>query len=210
MRNLLLLLSVGLIGSASAMGQTVPPSTNAPAFSLATTKHELEGIGHYFRAVATMGTNQFAFILPKGYFMRLDEANRQLRAVEREDKCSITIRLFDAPTNAVNKTTGELVPEIFRQMALQRLPSARITEDLSLSAGGQTGPAFDITWRNEGGISLQSRVAFIPTPAGVVEFHLLTSAADKEEFTYALNSLMLTFRFSVNGKIELPEMSNKL
>jgi hypothetical protein len=60
------------------------------------------------------------------------------------------------------------------------------------------------------GFSLQNRIAFVLTPAGLVEFHLLTTAADKEEFTYALNSLMLTFRLAVNGKLDLPELSNKL
>jgi len=200
----LLLLPVG-----RAVAQTAAP-TNAPAYSVVTTRHEVEGIGHYFRAVATLGTNQFAFIVPKGYLIRLDEAARQLRAVEREDKCSITVRLFDPPTNAVDKATGELKPAVFRDLLLARHPDARITEEHSLTAGGSPGPAFDFGWRNAGGFPLQSRLAFIPTPAGVMEFHLLTSAADKEEFTYALNSLMLTFRFGVKGRIELPEMSNKL
>lgn len=192
-------------------GGAQPAATNSvPDFQLTTTRHELEGIGHYFRAVARAGTNQFAFIVPKGYFMRLDEVNRQLRAVEREDKCAITVRLIAAPTNAVDKATGSLKPEAFRELLLQRHPTAKIIEELSLTAGGQAGPGFDFTWRNDSGFNLQSRIAFILTPAGLVEFHLITSAADKEEFTYALNSLMLTFRFAVNGKLELPEMSNKL
>lgn len=185
-------------------------ATNGLAYSLTTTRHELEGIGHYYRAVATLGTNQFAFIVPKGYLIRLDEAARQLRAVEREDKCAITVRLFDTPTNAVDKATGELKPAVLRELLLARHPDARIIEEHSLTAGGSPGPAFDFGWRNAGGFPLQSRLAFIPTPAGIMEFHLLTSAADKEEFTHALNSLMLTFRFGEKGRIELPEMSNKL
>lgn len=192
-----------------AVAQTAAP-TNAPAYSVVTTRHEVEGIGHYFRAVATLGTNQFAFIVPKGYVIRLDEAARQVRAVEREDKCSITVRLFDPPTNAVDKATGELKPAVFRDLLLARHPDARITEEHSLTAGGSPGPAFDFGWRNAGGFPLQSRLAFIPTPAGVMEFHLLTSAADKEEFTHALNSLMLTFRFGEKGRIELPEILDKI
>jgi hypothetical protein len=202
-----LLLALLPLHSATAQ----PAVTNgAPDFQLTTTRHELEGIGHYFRAVARAGTNQFAFIVPKGYFMRVDEVNRQLRAVEREDKCSITVRLVALPTNAVDKATGSLKPEVFQALILQRHPMAKIVEELSLTAGGQAGPAFDFTWRNETGFTLQSRTAFILTPAGLVEFHLLTSATEKEEFTYALNSLMLTFRFAVNGRLELPELSNRL
>lgn len=209
LRWLLLCLLVALPGT-GGLAQTAPAETNAPAFSLTTTRHDLEGIGHYFRAVATLGTNQLAFIVPKGYLIRLDEAARQLRAVEREDKCSITVRLFPTPTNAVDKAGGELKPAVFRELVLARHGDARVVEELTLTAGGSPGPAFDFTWRNAGGFPLQSRIAFIPTPAGIVEFHLLTSAADKEEFTYALNSLMLTFRFGAKGRIELPEMSNKL
>ncbi len=186
-----------------------PPAT-PPAFQLSTTRHELEGLGHYFRAVATAGTNQFAFIVPKGYHMRLDEANRQLRAVERDDKCAITVRLFSVPTNAVDKTSGSLKPEVFRELVLQRFPTGRITEEVTLSAAGRSGPGFDLTWKNEGGLNLLSRIAFIPSPAGIIEFHLLTSAADMQEFKYALNTLMLTLRVAENGKLELPELSNKL
>ncbi|MBI5801571.1 MAG: hypothetical protein HZA92_12735 [Verrucomicrobia bacterium] len=185
-------------------------TNGTPDFKLTTTRHELDGIGHYFRAVAKVGTNQFAFIVPKGYLIRVDEPNRQLRAVEREDKCAITVRFLETSTNGVDKATGSLKPEVFRELLLQRYPTGRITQESSLSAGGRDGPAFDFTWKNEGGFSLQNRVAYIPTPAGVVEFNLLTSAADKEEFTYALNSLMLTFRFSDKGKIELPELLDKL
>ena len=85
--NLLLLCVALLLALLPNFGRAQPTATNgASDFQLTTTRHELEGIGHYFRAVAKAGTNQFAFIVPKGYFMRVDEANRQLRAVEREDQ----------------------------------------------------------------------------------------------------------------------------
>lgn len=193
-----------------AFAQPAAVTNGTPDFQLTTTRHELEGLGHYFRAVAKAGTNQFAFIVPKGYLMRVDEANRQLRAVERENKCSITVRLLQMPTNAVDKATSALKPEVFRELILQRHPAAKISEELSLSAGGQSGPAFDYTWRNDSGFALHNRIAFIPTDAGLVEFHLLTTAAEKEEFTYALNSLMLTFRLAVGGKLDLPELSKDL
>ncbi|MFA6543071.1 MAG: hypothetical protein WCS99_01515 [Limisphaerales bacterium] len=193
----------------TVVAQDATPAS-APAFKLATTRHEVEGLGHYFRAVATVGTNQFAFIVPKGYLMRLDEANRQLRAVEQDDKCAITVRLIGTPTNAVDKAGGDLKAEVFRELVLQRFPSAKITEEITLSAAGRSGPAFDLTWKNESGLGLQSRIAFISSPAGIIEFHLLTSGTEMQEFRYALNSLMLTLRFSENGRLELPELSNKL
>ncbi len=196
-----------LPGSASAQA---PAATNAPDFQLATTRHNLEGLGHYFRAVATVGTNRFAFIVPKGYSMRLDEVNRQLRAVEHEDKCSITIRLLGTSTNLVDQASGTLKPEGIRALVFDRFPTGRITEEFALGAAGRTGPAFDLTWKNGAGLKLQSRLAFILTPAGILEFHLMTGVAEAEEFKYALNSLMLTLRVAENGKLELPELSNKL
>ena len=165
---------------------------------------------YYFRTVATVGTNQFAFIVPKGYFIRADEANRQLRAVERDDKCSITVRLFTAPTNAVDQATGTLKAEAFREVVLQRFTNSRILEEFTLTAGGRAGPAFDLAWKNEAGLTLQSRIAFIPTVAGVMEFHLLTTGAEMKEFKYALNTLMLTVRVGETGKLALPELSDKL
>lgn len=185
-------------------------ATNAPDFQLTTTRHELEGLGHYFRAVATVGTNRLAFIVPKGYFVRLDEANRQLRAIEHEDRCSITVRLLGITTNLVDLAAGTLKPAAIKELVLERFPAGHITEEFALGAAGRTGPAFDVTWKNAAGLKLQSRLAFILTPAGILEFHLMTGGAEGEEFKYALNSLMLTLRVAENGKLELPELSNKL
>ena len=184
--------------------------TNAPDIQFTTTRHVLEGIGHYYRAVATVGTNRFAFIVPKGYAMRLDEAKRQLRAVELEDKCSITVRLLDTSTNLVDIAAGSLKPAALKELVLQSFPAGHITEEFALGAAGRTGPAFDLTWKNASGLKLQSRLAFILTPAGILEFHLMTGAAEEDEFKYALNTLMLTLRVAENGKLELPELSNKL
>ncbi len=186
------------------------PAASTNAFQVATTRHDLPGLGYYTRSVVTLGTNQYAFVVPKGYIVRTDEPNRVVRAVEREDKCAISVRLFATPTNAVDKATAGLKPEAFKELLLQRYPSARVADTFSLTAGGTGGPAFDFIWRNEGGLEVQSRIAFIPTPAGVVEFHLLTSAAVKEESFQALNSLMLTFRFAEKGKLELPALLDKL
>lgn len=205
-------LVAALLGALSCLPAGAQPAalTNAPAFHLTTTRHELEGLGHYYRAVATMGTNQFAFIVPKGYSMKLDEANRQLRAVERDDKCAITVRLLETPTNAVDTVTQSLKPEVFRELLLQRFATGRITEELPVSAGGRAGLGFDVTWKSEAGFNLHSRIAFVPTRAGLVEFHLLAGAAELQESKYALNSLMLTFRVAENGRLELPELLNKL
>ncbi|NBV22024.1 MAG: hypothetical protein EBS05_08905, partial [Proteobacteria bacterium] len=60
------------------------------------------------------------------------------------------------------------------------------------------------------GLTLQSRIAYIPSPAGTLEFHLLTTGADMQEFKYALNSLMLTLRVGETGKLAFPELSDKL
>ena len=130
----LLGLLLWLGGSPPAVQAQSAPPTNTPAFKLTTTRHELEGLGYYFRAVATEGTNQLAFIVPKGYFIRADEANRQLRAIERDDKCSITVRLFTAPTNAVDQATGTLKAEAFREVVLQRFTNSRILEEFTLTA----------------------------------------------------------------------------
>lgn len=186
------------------------PAVQTNAFSVVTTRHDLPGLGYYSRCVASITTNQFAFVVPKGYLIRTDEVNRVVRAVEREDKCAISVRLLPTPTNAVDKASGGLTPEVFKELLLQRHPGTRIMDTFSLTAGGTGGPAFDFVWRNEGGLEVQSRIAFIPTPAGVVEFHLLTSAAVKEESFQALNSLMLTFRFGEKGKMELPALLDKL
>jgi len=207
-----LLLGAGLLCALLGLPAGAQPAApaSASAFQLATTRHELEGLGYYFRAVATVGTNQFAFIVPKGYYMRLDEANRQVRAIEREDKCAITVRLVETPTNAVDSATQGLKPAVFRALVLQRFAAGRIIEELPVSAGGREGLGFDLTWKNEAGFQLHSRIAFVPTPAGLVEFHLLASAAELLESKHALNSLMLTFRVAENGRLELPELLNKL
>lgn len=70
--------------------------------------------------------------MPKGDLMRVDEANRPSRAVERGNKCSITVRLTPMPANAMDQATSALNSPMlsFRLAAGGKLDWPELSNDL--------------------------------------------------------------------------------
>ena len=63
----------------------------------------------------------------------------------------------------MDEATGQLKAEVFREFLLQRFNTARITETMTLNGGGRGGPGFDFTWKNDAGLTMQSRIAYLPS-----------------------------------------------
>ncbi|MBI3877733.1 MAG: hypothetical protein HY300_17535 [Verrucomicrobia bacterium] len=186
-------------------------TTNVPPpIEVKTVREELQGIGAFFRVYITVGTNKMALLVPQGFRMHADAGQRRIVLAENDERCVITVQLH-GPVPPPEKPGAPLLkPEVYRDLLLQRHPAAKVIEEYTLSAAGQSGPAFDAALRNAAGLSQRMRVAFIPTPAGVVEFNMLAGEDKFAEFHAAFNSLLLTFRAAAGGKLDIAPLSNKL
>ncbi len=159
-----------------------------------------------YRAYVTAGTNKFAFLLPGGFRMDAKSlAQNTITLVNTDYTCWITFRI----AGPVPIGAKELDPKPCREILLSQHPGATILEEFSLGAASQSGPAFDLHWETSGGVAQAARAVFIPSAAGILEFSLLASRGNLSKFRGSFNSLLVSFRASVDGKLEIPPLPDK-
>jgi hypothetical protein len=158
------------------------------------------------RTYVTCGTNKFTFLMPAGF--RLDTTDPQKLTLVSADLSRLLIWHILGP---LPSEAAELDPAQYRELLLSRHPGAKILEEFSLGAVGRHGPAFDLRWGAAGGLERRERVLFIPAPAGVLEFSLVSSLEKFEAGRQEFDGLLVTFRASdANGKLVVPMISDKL
>jgi hypothetical protein len=160
-------------------------AADAAAPKLETTVRVAESTGRETirHACFALGPNRFAFVIPPGF--RLDTATAEKVVLVNNDfSCLISLRIA-APTP----------PEARREDVLTQYPGAKILGELTFTAANQTGPAFDLQC-SPGGVVRSVRVAFIPSPAGVLEFTLLCSPDKFRGFHGDFDFLLQTLRTS--------------
>ena len=139
-----------------------------------------ESIRH---ACFALGPNKFAFVVPPGF--RLDIAtDERVVLVNKDFTCLISLRIAAPAT-----------PEAQRAALLTRYPGAKILEELPLAVANQNGQMFDLQCATEGVVRF-ARAAFIPSPAGVLEFTLLSSPDKFREVQADFSFLLQTLRTS--------------
>jgi len=206
-----------ILGAVPLRGQTPadpPRATNAlPAFEVKTLREGSEGFGLFHRVYVTIGTNKAAFLVPGGYRMQTDAQGWRIALTEPQGRSTITI-LFYAPQPATTPQPKpavlQLKPETCLEILLRRHPNAKLIEQFTSTAAGMTGPAFELSLRNDVSPPQLSRAVFIPALASLVEFQLVGNADTFAESRTALNTLLLTFRVAENGKLEIAPISDKL
>jgi hypothetical protein len=168
--------------------------------------NEAPGRQPVFRAYLTSGTNKFAFLVPGGFVMDANTtAGNAISLINGDYNCWLTVRLLGQSPDVAAAPD----PETCRQWLLSRHPGAKILEEFSLTAADRSGPAFNAQWETSGGSLQSARVAFIPSAAGILEFSLLAGADKLPRHIASLNTVLVSFRASVNGKLEVPPLSDK-
>lgn len=180
-------------------------ATNKPAFKVAVVNEFGPHIVPTRRVYLTSGTNRFAFLISDGLRMQPSDPQK-ITLVGSDNSCLITVRIMGPmPVDA-----KELAVDDQRERALELHPGARIMNEFSMHAGNAGGPAFDLRWTAAGDFGRMARVAFIPSAAGILEFSLESSAEKFPQMQPTLNFIMLTFRASENGKLEVIPISDQI
>ncbi len=190
------------------VGKTVVAGvpTNSIPIQASIVPENVPNLATYFRVYINAETTKFTFILPREY--RADKlTSERVQLVNNDYNRFLSLRLL-GPLPA---DTEPLDAAGFRELILSLHPGAKILEEFSLHAANHTGPAFDLEWVEANGIIRCSRVAFIPSAAGVLEFDLVCNDEQFAEAKRDLNSLMLTFRASdSSGHLEINPISDML
>jgi hypothetical protein len=159
----------------------------------------------FHRAFVTSGTNKFAFLIPDGLQVHNDPLHGRINLCNVEGNRNISFTVLD-PTPSEGRELGE---DVYREVVLNSFPNAKILEENSRVAAGHSGPAFDIQWKSAG-IVQHTRLVFVATAAGVLEFTACTSTDKFPELDTDFSLVLGTFCFSTNGKLEVPMVSDQL
>ncbi len=180
--------------------------TNSIPMQASITPENVPNLETYYRAYIDSKAAKFSFILPRTY--RTDSlTSADMQLVNENYNRFLSFRIL-GPLSADAK---KLDATDFRELLLDRHPGAKILEEFSLHAASHTGPAFDLEWAEANGVVRRSRVAFIPSAAGVLEFSLVCGVEQFSQAKNDLNSMMLTFRTGdSNGHLEISRLSDKI
>lgn len=196
--------STNTITADYAASPDAPPEAARPApTALNATVEDGEIIGNEKRRRVFMdvGGRRLMLVVPQGF--RAVNANPdKLVLVNRDSSCVLSFRIA-APGSVA---AASLNAELCRGWLSARLGDLKIQEEFSLTAANESGPAFEVNYKADG-VSRASRVAFIPSPVGVLEFSLASDPevfqASKSEF----RGLLRGFRIGdANGKLELENL----
>lgn len=159
------------------------------------------------RVNIVVGTNEFAFVVPRGLNLRVDASQPGRLIISCLDSSYfVTVRLL----RGASQGSGEIdLTSTFRNIVLAEYEGASGLEESTLTADGNTGPAFEAEWYAVGKLRRIIHVAFIPTKAGTMEFSLVTDPKTSSEAKTALSALMMTLRSNKHGKIEHLVLTDK-
>ncbi len=152
------------------------------------------------------GTNKFGFALPENFRLQNTSPDR-LTLVSADLNSLINWRIVGpSPTNDV-----PLDPAVFKEMLMQRHPGGKILAEFSQKAGGKIGPAFEMRWSGEGALERMELAIFVASPAGIIEFDLVSSLEKYGSARQKMNKALLSLRWNdEQGKLTMPVFSNKL
>lgn len=159
----------------------------------------------FHRAFVTSETNKFAFLIPDGLQVHNDPLRGRINLSNVEGNRYISFTILD-PTPSEGK---ELSADVYREVVLKSYSNAKILEENSRVAAGRSGPAFDIQWTSAGLVQ-RTRVVFVATAAGVLEFTASTSPDKFSELDTDFSLFLGTFCLSTNGKLDVPPVSDRL
>jgi hypothetical protein len=145
------------------------------------------------RVVITSATNQFALLAMPGYRVNNHPAESQIIFAKTDGLSAMTFSLLGFPPTAAKPWSAVIT---------DRFPNGKIIQAAVATAAGQTGPMFDVAWRTPQGLHGISRIAFIPSNIGTLEFALTVPADKFPTAQYDLNNLMMTCRTAVNGQLD--------
>ncbi len=156
-----------------------------------------------FRAYVTAESGKFAFIIPSGYRTR-GGSSSNIKLCNLEGNCQITFTVLD-PTP---RGPDPLNPDTYRDVVQALHPKGKIIEQLCPGVAGREGVGFDIQWETTNKFAQCTRVAFIPTATGLLEFTATSSPQNFSNVRYQLNEVMAGFQaVTPDEKLVVPTIS---
>lgn len=161
LKPLLLLLGLALAG---------PWLNAAPSLQVTSHVEHPPETGEITIYTVSSPLGEFSFLPPKGWRLQVDAPARQLFLHSPDDTSHLEITFARPnPALAPDASTNAL-----REHILARFPAVEILEEFPAYTSGLTGYGFEIRWNPAPEVTSVARMAFVPRPAGTLEFRLTT------------------------------------
>jgi hypothetical protein len=155
------------------------PEAPGMGLKLGIWERELPEMGRVTTGVLTAGNDSFLFMPPARWRAESDPPGVvRLTGAERS---SISIRLLIES----GPKADALTMEDLRERAQARLPGAMIVNEAVCHTEAESGPAFDLLWRDTRGNRIHARLAYVRIGGRLFEFCLL---APPERFVQELSA----------------------
>jgi hypothetical protein len=155
-----------LVAAFAAQPHATPEAAGV-AMKLGVWERELPEMGRVTTGVLTVGKDSFLFMPPARWRAESDAPGVvRLTGTERS---SISIRLL---TDTGPKADAPKIDEL-REQAQARLPGALIVNEAVCHTEAESGPAFDLLWRDIRGNRVHARLAYVQIGGRLFEFCLL-------------------------------------
>ena len=174
------------------------------AFSVKLTQQSLAPLPPAVLARVVCGQTRLAFLVPPGFKCTSHEERREVRLLARNDTSAIALAFHAvtlAETNAAPHWRGQI---------LERYAGAKVVEEFAGTAGGASGPGFDVVWERRGSPALKLRSMLVPLGKHWVELTLITTPEAFEQDRHALNQVALSLRAAEGADAVAPVLSNKI
>jgi hypothetical protein len=196
-RCVLIACALWLCGITAVPGQSSSTNT-APTFSITIKNGEMLGTEQARRAFIYSGPHEFVINLPSEHTP--DTSNPAKFVMTPADRSYyLSFRITDIPS----PEAGADYSEYYRERLARLFAGSRVLEESSYSAARHDGPMYDLSWKTPGGIEQFVRVAYIPSPAGVLEFMVVADARKPGPAQRALRLVMRGFMSNERGPIKI-------
>jgi hypothetical protein len=152
--------------------------------------------GEITRGILVAKESQFSFVMPAGFRHQIDPAEKKVSLTSTNYTCAITAKIFEKATDG----PADLKSDTLRARVLGRHKDAKVVDEFNASIESLSGPAFELEWLSDAGLKMTMRTAFVPYPAGYIEFTVQAPTAEIRRYDQPLNQLLLSFRTSPLGK----------
>jgi hypothetical protein len=196
-----------LAAALAARGQTGAPASTASAplaLKAAVQPGEIIGNEQVLRQFITCGTNRFMFVLPPGLRNETQSLNSILLS-SRDSRFYVTVGVFDAGeddlASAEIEVKGKQVPN--------RFPGAAKVEQFTTTVAGREAKGVQLRQPVPQVGERFVRIVLVAISGTIVEFTLNSATNSSAQAIQTLDKILVTFRASENGRIEIPRMTDK-
>lgn len=166
---------------------TFSSSAREERFQICTEKYQTAEEGEVTRYFLITETTKFFFQPPYKWKSGADVEHQTVTFLAPDQSVAVKMQIG---TSVSCENLTEL-----RNQIQSRYPKGAITaQSVCYTAGGVAAPTFDIEWSNAKKVPITTRLIFVPSSKGTIEFSLSTGSDRFDPNCWAINRIAGSFR----------------